>query len=293
MDILITGANGLLGGKIMKCLIEASEYGVIAVASSEEKIFNTCHRESIDYKKVRFLSNNEFLNPNTELEDVYGAVHLAFSRRNRPASEIASSLVYASSVFHKLNNCNISHVINVSSQGIYGNTPEIRTEKTPPAPETQYTMAKYASEIIFNEIFKECPCHTNIRLDLVAQSQNVIKGLCNSAKNGRIFLKGGKQIFSFIDAEDAASAIVKMLDTDGKWDSEYNVGWNCKRYSLMDLAEVICNVAEQNGYARPVIELEQSDLVLWAGMNSTRFTQKTKWYPQVELGKTIEKMIRE
>ena len=175
----------------------------------------------------------------------------------------------------------------MSSQGVYGATEEIRTEDTPPAPENHYTMAKYASEVLFNDILKKCPHHTNFRLDLVAQSQSIINGLCKSGKEGKINLKGGKQVFSFIDGEDVASAVVAMFKADGEWDTVYNVGWNQKRYTLVELAEIIADITEKCGYKRPIIELTEADINLWAGMDSSRFMEKTGWEPVIGLNDTL------
>ena len=64
----------------------------------------------------------------------------------------------------------------------------------------------------------------SLRLDLVVQSQNVIKSLCRQAKEEWLRLKGGKQLFSFIDADDVARAIVVMLQSPDGWEKAYNVG---------------------------------------------------------------------
>ncbi len=287
MSILITGVNGFLGGKISRRIISDTEFDIIAVAASEEKVQAMCERESVDKSRVHFLSNADFLKPETKLEEVTGAVHLAFARRVRPASEIASSLAFSAAVFHKLADSHIDRVINMSSQGVYGATEEIRTEDTAPAPETHYTMAKYASEVLFNDILRDCPHHASLRLDLVAQSQNIIKGLCKSAKEGTIHLKGGRQVFSFIDGEDAAAAVVALLTTEGDWDSVYNVGWDRKRVSLVELAELVAEAAEKCGYSRPEIELNEADITLWAGMDSSRFMNKTGWKPALTLSDTL------
>ena len=293
MYILITGANGFLGGKTTRRIIEDTDFDVIAVASTEEKVRAMCEREGVDGSRVHFLSVEDFLKPESVLKDVCGAVHLAFARRVRPAAEIASSLIFAASVFHKLSDSHIDRVINVSSQGVYGKTEEIRTEETVPAPETQYTMAKFASEILFNDILEACPHHTNLRLDLVVQSQNVAKGLCKSAKEGKITLKGGKQVFSFIDGEDAAAAFLAMLQTNGEWKRTYNVGWNRKRYTLVELADLAADAAESCGFTRPEIELEEADLALFAGMDSSRFTETTGWRPLISLGQSLIEMMND
>lgn len=290
--ILVTGANGAIGGKLLKHLCERTEFDVVAVASNWEKLDAVLAREGIEGEgRISFLSNEELLAESGDLSDIWGAVHLAFSRRMRPAADIAASISFAAKAFHKLMDCGIDRVINMSSQGIYGNTDRIRTEYTPPAPETQYTMAKYAVEILFDDIMRDCPHYTSFRLDPVAQSQRVLQSLCKSAKEGKLVLRGGKQVFSFIDAEDVPGAVVAMLKTNGKWDKVYNVGWSRKRYTLVELAEVVATAAVECGYKRPDIELIEDDTAIWAGMDSTHFMEKTGWRPEIRLEDTIVGML--
>ena len=293
MNILITGVDGFLGEKITKKLLDETSYNVIGLTLSMDLAQNMVKREGItETDRVRFLTNDEFLKADNSSLQIDGAVHLAFSRRMQPAADIASSIVFASSIFHKLADCGADRVINMSSQGIYGNTEEIRTEQTPPAPATQYTMAKYAAEVLFNDILKDCPHHTNFRLDPVAQSQNVLKGLCKSAVSGKIMLKGGRQVFSFIDAHEVPDAVLSMLRSEGEWENAYNVGWNRRRFTLVELAELIADAAEKCGYKRPEIELQEADLSLWAGMDSSKFRKKTGWEPRISLEETVSEMLR-
>lgn len=292
MNILVTGGNGFLGGKTIKKILLNTKFGVVAVASSEKKVREMQDREQLAQTgRIRFLSNEELLNPKTELKDIYGAVHLAFARRARSAADIASSLVYASSVFHKLAECNVDRVINISSQGVYGSTSEIRTELTPAAPENHYTMAKYAAEILFTDIIKDAIHHTNLRLDLVTQSQNIVNALCRQAKEGKISLRGGRQVFSFIDGEDVGAAVAAMLQAGGDWEPIYNVGWNRRRYTLVDLADIIANTAVKCGFKRPEIVLDEQDINSWAGMDSCRFIDRTGWKPEKRLEDTVAEIL--
>lgn len=293
MNVLITGVDGFLGGKITKKLLAETDLNILGLTLSHELTDAMVLREQIaETDRVCFLTNEEFLGSDRKDWDICGAVHLAFSRRNHPAADIASSIDFAAALFHKLAEVKADRIINMSSQGVYGNTEEIRTEETVPAPATQYTMAKYAAEVLFNDILRDVPHHTNFRLDPVAQSQNVLIGLCKSAKEGTIRLKGGKQIFSFIDAEDVPGAVVAMLLSQGDWAPAYNVGWNRRRYSLAELAEMVADAAEKNGYPRPVITLEEADIALWAGMDSSKFTRQTGWKPEIGLERTLDRMFR-
>lgn len=292
MSILITGVDGFLGGKITKKILEETDSDIIGLTMSMDSVKAMLERENLSQRdRLTFLTNDDFLKSGSTDWKIDGAVHLAFSRRMQPAADIASSIPFAAGIFHKLMDCGADRVINMSSQGIYGNTSEIRMEHTVPAPATQYTMAKYAAEVLFDDIMRDCPHHTNFRLDPVAQSQNVLKGLCKSAKEGKLVLRGGKQVFSFIDAEDVPGAVIAMLKADGDWDRAYNVGWSRRRYTLVEVADIVAEVAGKCGYKRPEIELTEDDTAIWAGMDSTKFMEKTGWKPEIGLRKTIEKMI--
>ena len=290
--VIISGVDGFLGGKITKCLLRETDFDILGLTRSPDLPERMLEREKITQNdRLCFMENREFFNRNSLHGDIYGAVHLAFSRRMQPAASIASSLDFAAEFFHKLAEMDADRVINMSSQGVYGNTREIRKENTPPAPETPYTMAKYASEVLFRNIMADVPHHTSFRLDPVVQSQNVIRGLCRSAKEGEINLRGGSQVFSFIDADDVGEAVVRMLRCEGDWDKVYNVGWTNRRYTLTELAEMIAEAAGQNGFKRPRINLEKSDIELWAGMDSTRFMRKTGWKPFTHLGQSIDALF--
>lgn len=291
--VLITGVDGFLGGKITRRILESTDLNVLGLTMSMEWAQNMCAREGIGpTDRLAFVLNDDFLDGDRGDWPLFGAIHLAFSRRMQPAADIASSIVFAAKVFHRLADLGTDRVIYMSSQGVYGNTDQIRTELTPPAPATQYTMAKYAAEVLFHDILRDARHHTALRLDPVAQSQNVIKGLCKSAAAGSIRLTGGKQVFSFIDAADAAEAVVAMLLADGEWETVYNVGWNRKRFTLVELAELIADAAEARGMERPAIALEENDTALWAGMDSTRFMEKTGWTPHRDLRQSVGEMLK-
>lgn len=294
--ILITGANGFLGGKLIRYILENTDFEVIVIASSEGKIRQMIEREVItEIERISFLSNKALVAADTELPEIYGAIHLAFARRNRPVEDIASSIDFSEKVFQKLFASSAKRIINVSSQGVYGNTELFRCEDMPAAPMTPYTMAKYATEKIFEAYaaMSEEKEYTSLRLDCVAQSQNVFTSLCKQALEGEITLRGGKQRFSFIDADDAAVAIIAMLTSADGWDKIYNVGWNRKRFTLLELADEIAGVAYCLDNIKPIISFKEEDIQLWTGMDSSKFMSHTGWKPQFALDEMIMKCLRQ
>ena len=159
---------------------------------------------------------------------------------------------------------------------------------------TVYTMAKYATEKIFDFCFDGTEIeHTNLRMDLIIQSQNLVPALCRQAKQGLINLKGGEQRFSFLDVRDAALGILEMIDSPYGWEKAYNVGWNERRYKLTEIAELVADTAQMQGYLRPKIFLEKQDITLWSGMNSERFSNHTGWKPETDIRQMILKIFEE
>ncbi len=295
--ILITGANGMLGGKIIRQIMETTDFDVVAVAASKDKIEAMSEREAIgENDRIHFLSNEAFLSGEiTEaLSGIGGAVHLAFSRRIRPASDIAASIDFSERVFHRFTEIGAERIINLSTQAVYGNVNGMRKETMDPAPESIYAMAKYATERIFELCMKTASIqnYTSLRLDLVVQSQNLIPDLCRQAKEGMIQLRGGKQRYSFIDADDAALAVVSMLKRRDRWERIYNVGWNQRQYTLLEIAEMIAEAAERIGYGRPAIRLDEQNIVLWYGMDSSKFMEFTGWNPSIGLTEMIVKIMQ-
>ena len=270
--------------KLIKKVVSDTSYTVYAVAVNEAKIYAALEEEKLsDFHRVKLLSSNCFLADEYDKLRDFDVVHLAFSRRNRPEADIAGSIDYAQKIFSKVKSLEGNRIIYVSSQGIYGNTTEIRTENTLPAPNSPYTMAKYAVEKILSAYFDEGMA-TSVRLDSVAQSQNLIYALCRQAKyDGLIQLKGGEQRFSYIDVDDAVSALLSLLQYSGKWKRVYNIGLNGGRINLRRLAEIIAEYSEKETGKSVKIEINSQGIELWAGMDASLFMNDTGWMPKYDI----------
>lgn len=292
--ILITGSDGNLGGRLTKLLADSTDYGIVAVSSFPERIPDMMERECIINKdKVIPMSSDEMFTADLRKYDIAGVVHLAFSRAVFPNKDIASSLDYSLAAFKKIVDSGIQNAVYVSSQSVYGDTSDWRTEETLPAPGSIYAMAKYAGEKLFEACYMghEELQHTIVRLDIVIQSQNLVKTLCKNAKEkGQLTLKGGRQVFSYLDASDVPKALLSLLNAKEKWRSIYNVGPDKMRYTLIEIAELVKKTAEAQGYETN-ITLTEDDTELWAGMVSERFIHDTQWKPEIDIESMIENIF--
>ncbi|MBR3628908.1 MAG: NAD(P)-dependent oxidoreductase, partial [Oscillospiraceae bacterium] len=263
--VLITGADGFVGSNLISLIMQETDWNVTGVAVSQENLENQLRGlQAYDPERIGCIPISEVRDGKTELPAADILLHLAFSRRMKPNADIASSIDFAAAVCRAAKKAGIPAVINLSSQGVYGDTEEIRTEKTVPAPNSVYTTAKYASEKVFEAYFTGTDVRmTQLRLDPIVQSQNLVQALCKQAKqDGRINLRGGKQVFSYIDISDAVRALFAMLKYEGDWKPVYNIGLNHFRITLTELAERIAACSEQVTGKPVEIVLDAQDIAL-------------------------------
>lgn len=290
--ILITGANGNLGGRLVRELTENTDYDVIAMSLCQDWVEAMLEREQIaNRRRVLSFDQDTFFHGDWKDMRVSAAVHMAFARGNRPSAEIANSLDYSRDVFRRLYDMQVPKVIYTSSQSVYGSTSDWRKEDCPPAPESLYSMAKYAGEKLLEAQFRDASgiSYTSVRLDYVIQSQRLVSALCRDAKNtGTINLTGGKQTFSYIDRVDVAKAIAALIQYKGRWKPIYNVGPNKMRYTLREIADVVVAVAKKHGIDDVKINFEENDTALWSGMDSSQFMMDTGWKPSMDIYQMVE-----
>jgi len=295
-SILVTGADGNLGGRFIRLLADSTDLNVLAVSSFPERIPLMMEREGIARReKITVMSSEEMFGSRLSGADFAGAVHFAFSRAIFPNRDIANSLDYSLSAFSKVADSGIPRAVYISSQSVYGDTSEWRTEATVPAPGSVYAMAKYAGEKLFEACYKgrESLEHTVVRLDIVIQSQKLVRALCKSAlTTGRLTLRGGRQVFSYLDADDVPRALLALIRTDKPWRPVYNVGPNRMRYNLEQIASFVQKAGEKRGLA-VTVTLDEDDTQLWAGMDSSAFMADTGFSPAYDIEQMIDRIFAE
>ena len=288
--VLITGAGGYLGHELLRQLMK-NDIPAIAMSSMPKKL----ETEFTDAEKIEFVSN-DYARENSALWDsVDTVVHLAFARRFRPNSEIAESLLFSKKLFETVRDHQVPRLINMSSQSVYGSTELMRTEKTRVSPEMIYSFAKYASEVVLDLAISNTDTKaTNIRLDSIAQNQNLLPSLVrNSFEKSEITIVGGEQIFSLLDVRDAASALIDLIKTPGEvWKREYNVGWNKTIYTLNQIADLVSTHVKKHSGNEVKINRKPEDIRTFdAGMDSTLFITDTGWTPKYDINAIIEAVI--
>lgn len=292
--IIITGAGGYLGSTLISRLLTETNFHIIAMTSQPEKLqkkYENCDR-------IRCFSNDFLWNHSLPVSQPEALIHLAFARRFSADHEIAESIEFSRYVFESAKLAGIPKLIYISSQGVYGNTPELRTVgKTVPSPSMIYTLAKYATEQLLWSIFDKSTktTATAIRLDSLAGNQKMLPAFVqNAIEKQHISLVGGTQVFSFMDVRDAAGGLISLLKTPvEKWKPIYNLGPNNRRYTIIQLAELTAEVARERNIGNVRITLEKKDIAQFAGMDSSEFIQDTGWTPEYDMKAVISGLFDE
>lgn len=290
--VIITGAGGYLGSAVISKLLENTDSEIYAITSRAEVLREKYRRET----RVVCCENKCIHTQDIPKADVL--LHLAFARRFSLDCEIAQSIAFSRQVFEAAKVNQIPSLVYVSSQGVYGNTPELRSvETTNIDPSGLYTLAKYAAEELLWAVFSEnktTKC-TVVRLDSIAGNQKMLPAFVASAiEKHAIHVVGGSQIFSFMDVRDAASGLVALIKSDsGKWKPVYNLGPNDRRFTIMQLAQLTGRVIEKRGFGKVAISLEKKDVCQFAGMDSSSFMLDTGWIPQYNMEDIISKLCDE
>lgn len=281
---IVSGANGFLGKKVVSLL-----------AGQRKRVIGLSGNVRVEEKdNVSSVSNDAFLaDPEVFMSDPTVFVHLAFARANRGAREIAGSLDFTKDILGSVAaSGNLKKFIYISSQGVYGKGQEIREVENKAEPESPYSMAKYAAEKMVETALRDKD-YCILRLDNVIQSQNLVRALSGSAiSRGRIDITGGKQVFSYIDGDDAAEAIAVCACGGTTKEHIYNVGPNRMRVSLLEVAEIIKQVAAKYNNSVEVV-CTPDETTLWAGMDSDAFCVAYHWKPKYDIFHMVERVYRE
>lgn len=284
--IAVIGAGGFLGTAILKKL-SGIDAEIIAVSSQVERL----RKEFGDVGNIIVTSS---LADITEKTDVL--INCAFPR-NSDGERMALGMEYICNVFCMAVEKNVCSVINISSQSVYDQKrKQAADEATALKLESAYAVGKYASELLVSSICKEIS-HTNIRLaSLVGPGleQRVLNKMIQQVIEGKtLYVKGGRQLFGYMDVRDAADAIVKVCliaATGEQLEPVYNLGSE-KNYMLRDIVDEIA-VAAKERLAIPVnIIYEESKEMVNSTLVSEKFYKKFDWRPKISMKETISFLL--
>lgn len=290
--VMVTGAGGFLGTELLHQISNHEEYSVIALTSNVSKI----HERFPNNNKITCFALKDMDSDNIPWNDIDIIIHCAFARTYEGHS-LAETLDFTANLLSRAKNEGVKGFINISSQSVYGDfsTPPWN-ERTKVSPNSTYAMAKYATEVITKvNCEKSGMDYTNIRLSsLVGPGLDirlVSKFIINAIRNEPIKVIGGNQKLSFMHVKDAAEGIVALIKIGTtRWKTVYNLG-STNRNTVKEIAEIVRRIAPLYIANEVSIEIEQKDVNLDSGMDSSLLYEDTGWVPEYDMKAIVKSLF--
>lgn len=283
--VLVTGSTGFLGQHVVKELLNAQRYEVLAIGGRSESNTNPFPNN----QRLRFYNLDQLFTESFDHVDT--VINCAFPRSN-DAAQLAGALGFTKKVIARFTDLNVQSVINISSQGVYKRLPkgEFSKEESPIVPVDQYSMVKFAVEKMF--LVSAIPYITNVRLASLMMPQRFLYFFVKKAKTGETFtVTAPNQFASLLDVRDAAAGLVSLTKlTPEQRAKTYNLGIG-SQYSLMEYAESVKNVGNSFGY-RVSYDVRDNGTNSCAGMDCSKLKHDTGWFPSIHKDDMIEELFK-
>jgi nucleoside-diphosphate-sugar epimerase len=295
-NILITGATGYLGQNLINKLHKEDSFVIYALVRNKDKA------KQILPANIICFDNNDMNDGTLSLGNIDILLHAGFARPHCSLTEIADSITFTAELFTKAVANQVSNIINISSQSVYGqaDTPPW-SEMSSVAPSTPYGSAKYSSELILKSLAQQHKHinYTSIRLGALSGGASgfndtdlLAKLVVKALNSEKINIVGGNQLMDRLDIRDAVDAIIAMLNTpSSQWKSTYNLGAK-EQIKLIELAGLVADItAKEKNIVKSEIALESKDIKQNFGLNCESFQQDFKWVPSHDISDCIKSVI--
>lgn len=278
---LISGAGGFLGRALLQQLSQKPTIRVMALTSKPEELRSLFHYMGnlTCYSSVEDLDSGAI-----PFEEVDFLIHSAFSRTVDYAP-LAASLEFTSRLLWRAALGGVKGIVNISSQSVYGRNRDVPWDESSALDvDSPYAFAKFASELLTQAVADGTGvAATSLRLAALtgpgADSRFISVFVKNALAGNPIKVIGGEQVFSFMDVNDAAAGIIRLVDiAPSKWRRVYNLGgyWT---HTLTELAEMVRRIAEDYVSLPVTVEVESGGDARDARMSSRLFYSDTRWQP--------------
>ena len=239
---VITGAGGFLGSNLLPQLMSMANEVVAITSKSRDTVAS-----NLDSMRgvLRIVAPQEIDSSSLLMQNADILVNCAFPRTSNGES-IAIGLEYISKIYRFAKQTGIKSIVNISSQSVYDpHRTKAASEQDPICLESKYAVAKYASELLLEEVCDDVP-HTSIRLaSLIGTGfdQRVVNRLAQTACQGdSLTICDNGSLFGYLDVKDAVDALTLVCMFDhSEWRSVYNLG-SKRSYTITEIAEEVSRV---------------------------------------------------
>lgn len=280
--VLITGSSGLVGKATIEKLLESADCEIYAASS--QRLENLGER-------LHFIKN-ESIKETLSNKKIDVLLQLAFPR-NVQENQWAGGLEFVVHVFGLAKKYGVGRVINVSSQSIYGWQRKTSAKEGDQVfLNSPYTTGKYFSELMVNELFDDIP-HTNVRLSTTisptTDERVPNKFFAQIVGGNDLRIKGGNQIFSFLDVRDAAKGLRELVMSNVSFREIYNLGTS-ECATLLEIANMAIDIGRKYGY-KVGMNIEQANINLNNMIDVSAMEQDFGWKAEITLRESLEYMF--
>lgn len=284
--VLLTGASGFLGRKIMD-LWDNRQMMLFASTGNPNKITRN---------DVAIISREDTLNTYFDLSQFDIIINCAFPMTTDGLA-FFEGLDYIQKLIQRAEKSGVNYFVNISSQSVYDPLRKSAAmEEDMLCLRDQYSVGKYTVESMMTAICRDMH-YTSIRLGSLIgpelEARIVNRFVLSAVTNHKIKVVKGYQLFQYLDVQDAARGIVefcKYINNEGL-QKVYNLGGN-DSYTVMELANMVCEVGTNQGLSKVDIMVEDSEIYTNNSLNSDRFFERTKWKPEITMIESINKIYR-
>lgn len=264
-NILVTGAQGMLGASIMKYLIHASNEGII----HPNKIFFASRTWKL-HQKVQ-NQPNVFLITNSEISNCINRINLLIHTASPSNITKVKSLEELSSIntsiFRSINKSEIRKIVFISSGEVYGALSPDEDQEIPnfdlSIKRNWYPAAKMAGEKLLGEF--PASVATSIRLFHTFgpgvkedDGRSFADFLWAGARGKDIVLKSsGSQERSYLYIPDAVEGVLRIIELSDNREPVFNLGSE-KKQTVLSFAELVSQKTNTNLRFESTDEFEHS-----------------------------------
>lgn len=292
--ILVTGAYGLLGSRVVSCLAQnIPDCRIIATGRTENQIHGKDPNVSAIFGDLREQQIWASL-PDTITHVVHLAASIPWKAEDRYKSSLVTDnlLPLAHLIEHSQRWPNLQQIIYSSSVSVYAPTRQHLTEDSPREPANLYGAVKLAGEGLLH-CMEARGIHTvSLRLSsLCAYGQHegtvlpIIVGRARQ-KQPLLIFGDGSRTQDFLHCEDAARAI--LLSFQKQAHGVYNVGAGIP-VSMAELAQTVSRVFA-GGMAQIVFQPEKPDNDPSIKLDISKARRELDYQPVIQLESGLRKL---
>jgi len=263
-NILVTGATGYLGARIIRTLLTSTDDVVFAMARQPSKFRQLSQWCKVSLSRLQMLDGDVCKLSNLP-EGIDTIVHTAAQRDEQQKQSYAEMIqvniqgtcnLLRLAAHHK-----IERFIYISSQSVYGKQSAPWNERAQPDPQTVYAMTKYAAEQLV-WTYRDVINFVILRLSriygvsLFMRWDELVGKFVRLIQDGRsLSVYGdGTQRFDLVHVEDIAQCVLRLLQIYPRgWNDAYNVGGG-RSVSLNELVECLSQITAELGLPPITIE---------------------------------------